>query len=454
MAIDIDKIRRTHKDAAISRKIGNVIVETQAIASRKTNDLNWYEETDKYYLHYIPKTTGVLEFINELIDRTQGGSRLSWQKDLPGEASATLTLEDIERRLARLAQNVFIAEVKEILPAVKRINNSGEQVIFEDVARLEITSKQNELINGLSVYVYQHDFSSLQEIDFERSIGQVFPVSIQGTEFSIRERRINELSHKNENIRLATVNEDELIAIGKVSFAEEVLHRYIDNQLKIREQYRSEDEEPNDIIGDDVDVIIVKMTDKGAWAMTEQGERIFIQHKYLSYKYGSRTYNYLHRRNTEELKKFYYSVGDLLKVRLLNIFHSLPTDAQKARGINHGYYLITGTALPFEKDPLDVVRDMIKSGKNRVYVGQIVDYSPEKKVHLFEVEGAWKYPMALAHSPQIRQSDYIHGNKLSVRFLGGKIETIINEKGKTYEKVTGRLELNTKMAPKSVSRFF
>ncbi len=143
-----------------------------------------------------------------------------------------------------------------------------------------------------------------------------------------------------------------------------------------------------------------------------------------------------------------------MKVRLLNIYHSLPTDVQKSRGINHGYYLITGTALPFEKDPLDVVRDMIKNGINRVYVGQIVDYSPEKKVHLFEVEGAWKYPMALVHSPQIKQSDYIHGSKLSVRFLSGRVETITDEKGNTYEKVTGRLELNTKMAPKSVSRFF
>ncbi len=166
MAIDIKRIKRTHKDAEISRKIGNVVVET---------------------------------------------------RDLPGEASANLTLEDIERQLAKLAQNVFVAEVKEILPAVKRVNNSGDQVIFEDVARLEITSRQNELVNGLSVYVYQHDFSSLQEIVFERSIGQVFPVSIQGTEFSIRERRVNELSNKYESDKLATLNEDELIAIGKIS---------------------------------------------------------------------------------------------------------------------------------------------------------------------------------------------------------------------------------------------
>lgn len=454
MAIDINKIRRTHKDADMRRKIGDIVIETQAIATRKKNDVNWFEEPDKYFLHYISKTNGVLEFINELTDRTLGGSRLSWERDLPGEASGRLSLEEIERKLARLAQNVFVGEVKEILPAVKRINNSGDEVIFEDVARLEIRTRQNELINGLSVYVYQHDFSSLQEAEFELSIGQIFPVAIQGTEFSIRERRVNELSYKHEGVKLAAVNEDQLIAIGKISFAEEVLHRYIDNHLKIREQSRPEDEEPNDVIGDDVDVIIVKMTESGAWALTEQGERIFILHKNLSYKYGSRTYNYLKKRNPIELGNFYYKEGDLLKVRLLNIYHSLPSDEQKARGISHGYYLITATALPFEKAPIEVVRDMIKNGEQHVFVGQIVDYSPEKKSHLFEVEGAWKYPMALKHSSKISQSDYIHGHKLSVRFLGGKIEEITDDKGRIIEKVVGRLELNTKMAPKSVSRFF
>lgn len=452
MPINMKEILETHPDAKRVVDDSGVVVQTRAVAAKKDNDVNWYEEPFKYNLEYIPLYNEAVERIREMTDPSLGGTRASWKYEFSHGINTMKTLEAQERRLARLSQFVFIGTVMEIIPNVKYLDGDGN-VFFEDVARLEISKKDDETMDGVSVYVYQHNFSSLQENEFEQSVGQIFPVVIQSAMTAAKEIRENQLSHQNENLRLGTATGDRYIAVGKISFAEHVLHRYLLNKLELKEQNRPEDEPPVKELGDIVDAIIVKMTESGAWCVTNVGERIFVQLKNLSHKYGSRTYNYYKKFKNQELGDFFFKNYQRIQVKLTTINLSKSTKKQRQRGIVHDFYLIEGTALPFEKEPLEVLNAMIERGPGNVYLGRIVDYNPTKG-HLVEIEGVWKYPMRLRHSSGIREDDFLFGKRLSLRLVHAEMKTVKEQERESYVKVTGLFELNTKIAPRSVARFF
>lgn len=452
MSINLKEILKTHPDAKKVVDDSGVVVQTRAVAKKKENDVNWYEEPFRYNLEYIPTHNDAIERIKEMTDPAIGGTRASWKREFSHGINTMRNLEAKERRLARLSQFVFVGTVMEIIPNVKYLDGDGN-VFFEDVARLEISKKDDEVMDGISVYVYQHNFSSLQENEFENSIGQIFPVVIQSPMTAVKEIRENKLRNENENLKLGTATGDRYIAIGKISFAETVLHRFLLNKLELKEQNRKEGEPSTDELGDIVDAVIVRMTESGAWCVTNVGERIFVQMKNLSHKYGSRTYNYYKKFNPKELGDFFFKEYQQIQLKLTTVKLSKSTQKQRERGIVHDFYIIEGTALPFEKEPLDVLDSMIKRGPGNVYLGRIVDYNPTKG-HLVEIEGVWKYPMRLRHSSGIREDDFLFGKRLSLRLVHAEMKTVKEKDRERYVKVTGLFELNTKMAPRSVTRFF
>lgn len=458
--VRINVLKKQGRDLK-SRLYNGVSQKNAYDAPRKEEDVEWFTEIDRYNLHTIINNS---EEMAQIVEKTSV-VRGSWEKDLP---SSDKKIKEKLEAYAELEKYVYVAEVVSIIPNALRFKNETE-VTFEDVGVLQIISTHAKDLYGKYVYVYQHDFSPLQTNSFENSIGQLFPVILHSLLSSNVEVRDNDLSGKKRGTktRILESNSDQYLIRGKVDFAEYVLNNYI---YLIEEERRISDFSEEDekiyksnkydvikyehLLGQELKGTVVDLTEGGAWALSKEGVRFFIQRKDISYKYYSRKYTYLSRfKEIGDLNSFFVKEGDFIKAKIKSVHIKLPDTKQLERGSIHSFVLINATALPYDKPPIEVMEDIISQGRGRVYSGQIVHYDIQKG-HLFEIEGAWGMPLLLKHSSEISEDDYIEGNTINVRLEKASITWNEDKNGNKSPYVKGVVTYHSSRLSKSISRYF
>lgn len=386
----INYFKKEYPDIAFVVNKNSIKVESQYVATVKQGDTSWYSEAQR-----IP---------HALEDAANALSRNFNRQDIGNKAKEEKAREDI-----------LTCRVVGIIDSAKSVDERAKKVFFEDILICRPIRKE---LHDLLIYVPQHNGGAFQPNDLRKIVGQLVPVKIFDLKQVVFAKRYNSFIHEKQELM------NEYVAIGDINIAE-----YLVNDRLLKEFTNAK---TNDPVLDVQSGYVNYISEKGVFLVTSQMEKIYIPFFNYSYKNRSRILG----------KDDFVSLGDIVDFRLTSGSYNPPTDKQKALGFEGQIPVLYGERLSLEKNPEEVIKELIDSGKGTVVSGYITDYNPVKG-HYLEIEGAYGFPIRLVANEEINKNMFKRKVKISAVIKNGSYKMITPESGKSYLQVKATASYNT-----------
>lgn len=386
----INYFKKEYPDIAFVVNKNGIKVESQYVATVKQGDTSWYSEAQR-----IP---------HALEDAANALSRNFNRQDIGNKAKEEKAREDI-----------LTCRVVGIIDSAKSVDERAKKVFFEDILICRPIRKE---LHELLIYVPQHNGGAFQPNDLRKIVGQLVPVKIFDLKQVVFAKRYNSFIHEKQELL------NEYVAIGDINIAE-----YLVNDRLLKEFTNAK---TNDPVLDVQSGYVNYISEKGVFLVTSQMEKIYIPFFNYSYKNRSRILG----------KDDFVSLGDIVDFHLTSGSYNPPTDKQKTLGIEGQIPVLYGERLSLEKNPEEVIKELIDSGKGTVVSGYITDYNPVKG-HYLEIEGAYGFPIRLVANEEINRNMFKRKVKISAVIISGNYKMITPESGKPYLQVKATAKYNT-----------
>lgn len=325
---------------------------------------------------------------------------------------------DSRKEAIGLAQ-IIPCKVISIIDAAPTINYEKNKIILEDIVVCQPVKKAQ---SELRIYVRQSKAGAFQPERISDLVGQLVPVKIINLIQIQKAKRANETSVSDELY-------DKYVALGDIEIAE-----YLKNIQVVREVEDAKLNGRKDAPIFDTQIGIVNhITPNGVFIHTKNNERVFIQYKHLTYKRKSPIWEPTELVKLGEHIDFRFTSGEI---------RPLPKEKREL-GISGSVAIVTGERLSLEENPENVIKRVIDSGPGTVVSGYIVTYH-EIKGHLFEVDGAYGYPIRLVTTEHITKNMFTNKEKISVILTGsGSYRYTTNKNDVRYLEVRATCQYNS-----------